>query len=61
MTVALSVVSVTEGVELTSFALTAHVTRSMNSLIGVFKRNLVLLLVMGSAKPSGGILLLLNP
>ena len=33
----------------------------MSLLTGMFERNLVPSLVIGSVKPSGGILLLLNP
>ena len=59
--VAPSTVSATGGVELTLLALVARVTCSVSSLTGTFERNLVPLLVKGSAKPSCGILLLLNP
>ena len=46
---------------MTSLASMARVTCSVSSLTGMFERNQVPSLVMGSAKPSGGIPLLLNP
>jgi len=61
MTVTPSVVSATGGVELTPFALMARVTCSMSLLTGVFEQSSVSLLLMGLAKPSGAIPLLLNP
>ena len=61
VTVAPSAVFATRGVELMPLASMARVTRSVSLLMGVFKQNLVPLLVMGSTKPSGGIPLLLNP
>ena len=61
MIVAPSMVSTTEGVELTSLALMARVTRSVSSLMGMFEQNLVSSFMMGSAKPSCGIPLYLNP
>ena len=59
--VAPSMVSATGGVELMLLGLVARVTCSVSSLTGMFERNLVLSLVTRSAKPSCGILLLLNP
>jgi hypothetical protein len=59
--VAQSTVSTTGRVELTSLASIAQVTRSVSSLTGMFESNPILSLVMGSAKPSCGIPLLLNP
>ena len=59
--IAPSVVSTTGGVELTSLALMAQVMRSVSLLTGMFKWNPVPSLVTGSAKPSCGIPLLLNP
>ena len=61
VTVALSMVFATGGVEATSLASMAQVTCLMSSLMGVFERNPVPLLAIGSVKPLGGILLLLNP
>ena len=61
VTVAPSMVSATRGVELPLLALVARVTCSVSSLTGMSKQNLVPSLVTGSAKPSGGIPLLLNP
>ena len=54
VTVAPSVVFATGGVEATSLASMARVTRLMSSLMGMFEWNLVPSLVIGSAKPSGG-------
>ena len=59
--VTLSSVYATGGAKLTTLASMARVSCSMSLLTGVFKGNLVPLLVMGSAKPSAGIPLLLNP
>ena len=59
--VAPSTVSATGGVELTLLASMAQVMCSVSSLMGMFEQNLVLSLVIGSAKPLGGIPLLLNP
>ena len=61
VTVTPSEVFTTGGVEAMSLASMARVTRLMSLLTGVFERNLVPLLATGSAKPSGGIPLLLNP
>ena len=51
----------TRGVELTSLASMARVTRSVSSLMGMFEGNLGSSFMTGSAKPSCGIPLLLNP
>ena len=59
--VASSAVSATGGVELTSLASMARVMCSVSSLTGMLEWNLVPSLVIGSAKPSCGISLLLNP
>jgi len=61
VTIAPFVVSAIEGVELTSLASMARVTRLVSSLTGMFEWNPVPSLVTGLAKPSRGILLLLNP
>ena len=61
MIVTLSTISTTRGVELTLPTMMAQVTCSASSLAGMFEWNLVLSLVIGSTKPSGGIPLLLNP
>ena len=55
-----SVVFATEGVEVTSLASMARVTRLMSSLTGMFKWNRGPSFMMGSAYPSCGIPLLLN-
>ena len=60
VTVAPFAVFTTGGVEAMLLAMMARVTRLMSSLTGMFEQNPVPLLVTGSAKPSGGILLLLN-
>ena len=60
VTIAPSMVFATGGVEATSLASMAQVTCLMSSLTGMFEQNLVLSLVTGSAKPLGGIPLLLN-
>ena len=59
--VTLSSVSATGGAELMTLASMAQVSRSVSSLTGMFEQNLVPSLVTGSAKPSCGIPLLLNP
>ena len=51
----------TRGVELTSLASMAQVTRSVSSLTGMFEWNPGPLFVTRLAKPSCGIPLLLNP
>ena len=51
----------TGGVELMLLASMAQVMCLVSSLMGMFEWNLVLSLVTGSAKPSCGIPLLLNP
>ena len=61
MTIAPSVVFAIGGVEAMSLASMARVTRLMSSLMGMFERNPVSLLAIGSAKPSGGVPLLLKP
>ena len=60
VTIAPSMVLATGGVEAMSLASMARVTHLMSSLTGLFEQNLVPSLVTGSAKPSGGIPLLLN-
>ena len=61
MTVAPFMVSATGGVEATSLASTAQVMCLMSLLTGMFERNLIPFLVIGLAKPSGGIPLFRNP
>ena len=60
MIVAPSMVFVTGGIELTSLALMARVTRSVSSLMGMFEWNLGPSSTDGSVEPSCGIPLLLN-
>ena len=60
MTIAPSMVSTTGGVEATSFASTARVTCLMSSLTGMIEQNLIHCFATGSAKPSGGVPLLLD-
>ena len=60
VTVAPSAVFATGRVEAMSLASMARVTHLMSSLTGLFEQNLVPSLMTGSAKPSGGIPLLLN-
>ena len=61
VTIAPSTVFSTGGVEVTSLASMARVTSLMSSLTVMFEQNLVMLLVTGSTKPSGGIPFLHNP
>ena len=61
MRVTPSSVFATGGAELTILAMMVRVSGSMSSLTGMFDRNPVLLLVIGLAKPSGGISLFINP
>ena len=61
VTVAPSAVFITRGVEAMSPALMAQGMRLMSLLTGMFEQNLVPSLVTGSAKPSGGVPLLLGP